>query len=71
MIHESSGMLSYQAISLSQRGQRDRGETTEMPSGTRAMTTLRKLPTLAPKRTDQSAAVQASGPGSAEGGGTR
>src|SRR5438445_2058192 len=47
-IQERSGMLSYQAIGLPQRGQRLPGETMLCRLGTRAITTLRKLPTTAP-----------------------
>ena len=42
-------MLSYQAIALPQAMQRLRGDTMLCPAGTRAMTTFRKLPTIAPK----------------------
>src|SRR5438445_7610832 len=47
-IQERRGMLSYQAIGLPQRGQRLPGETMLCRLGTRAITTLRKLPTTAP-----------------------
>src|SRR5437867_4155841 len=42
-------MLSYQARRCSQTGQRDGGETSDSPRGRRQTTTLRKLPTLAPR----------------------
>src|SRR5260370_41790913 len=45
---ETRGMLSYQAMGFLQRGQRLPGETMLSPFGTRAITTLRKLPTVAP-----------------------
>src|SRR4051812_19631721 len=45
---ETTGMLSRGAIGAPQRGQRLPGRTTDWPSGTRAMTTLRKLPTMSP-----------------------
>ena len=41
-------MLSYQAIGFSQRGQRERGRTTDWLAGSRTMQTLRKLPTISP-----------------------
>src|SRR3989441_6374292 len=47
-IQERSGMLSYQAMGLPQRGQRLPGETMLRRLGTRAITTLRKLPTTVP-----------------------
>src|SRR6202171_3844926 len=53
-IQESTGMLSYQAIGLPQRGHRLPGETMLRPFGTRAITTLRKLPTTAPTAKTQS-----------------
>src|SRR5205814_5349384 len=46
--HEITGMLSYQAMRAPQRGQFDGGETMLPPLGTRAITTLRKLPRQAP-----------------------
>ena len=42
-------MLSYQAIGRSQRGQRERGRTTDWLAGSRTMQTLRKLPTIRPE----------------------
>src|SRR6266404_5309633 len=53
-IQESTGILSYQAIGLPQRGHRLPGETMLRPFGTRAITTLRKLPTTAPTAKTQS-----------------
>src|SRR5690554_124248 len=47
--HEMIGILSYQRIPASHRGQWLGGCTTESPAGTRKMTTFRKLPTTAPK----------------------
>ena len=47
-------MLSYQAMADLQFGQRLPGETMLSPFGTRAMTTLRKLPTTAPTRNTHS-----------------
>src|SRR6185436_20372330 len=47
---ERSGMLSYQAMGVAQRGHADRGLTMLRPAGTRAMTTLRKLPTQSPTK---------------------
>jgi len=35
---------------LAQCGQRERGDTIEVPSGIRVMQTFRKLPTISPKR---------------------
>ncbi len=46
--HESTGMLSYQAIAARHSGHRERGRTIDSPAGTRAMTTFRKLPIVAP-----------------------
>ena len=43
-------MLSYQAMGFSQRGQRERGRTTDWFAGSRTMQTLRKLPTTSPKQ---------------------
>src|SRR5438034_6665848 len=42
--YESSGTLSYQASSVLQLMQAERGRTTERRSGTRAATTFTKLP---------------------------
>jgi hypothetical protein len=49
-IHEITGMLSYQASIWPQRGQRERGWTTDCFGSTpqRRMQTLRKLPIMAP-----------------------
>src|SRR5437764_2720156 len=52
---EKMGMLSNQAMALPQRGQRLPGETMLCPFGTRAITTLRKLPTTVPTAKTQSA----------------
>ncbi len=41
-------MLSHPEIWVLHTAQRERGETTDSPSGTRWMTTFRKLPTMAP-----------------------
>src|SRR5436190_10634376 len=41
-------MLSYPAMSVLHRGQRDRGVTTDWPAGMREMHTFRKLPTMRP-----------------------
>src|SRR5204863_7736618 len=46
--YESRGTLSYQAIGVSQLMQAEPGETSDRRSGTRAATTLRKLPTARP-----------------------
>src|ERR1700737_3345524 len=46
---EARGMLSYHAIGCSQPGQREPGETTEKPRGTRKTATLAKLPNATPK----------------------
>jgi hypothetical protein len=43
--HETTGMFSYQGSWWPHFGQRERGRTMLSPSGTRAMTTFRKLPT--------------------------
>src|SRR5438874_13539960 len=51
--HETTGMLSYQAMRAPQRGQLDGGETMLRPFGTRAITTLRKLPRQAPTANTQ------------------
>ncbi len=48
MAHETSGMLSYQASVVPQLMHADAGFTTERRSGTRAATTLRKLPSASP-----------------------
>src|SRR4051794_25476398 len=42
-------MLSRALMRVLQRGQGEGGETIDSPRGTRQMTTLRKLPTQAPK----------------------
>jgi hypothetical protein len=42
-------MLSYQATGASHVGHLDPGLTTDWPSGSRWMTTFRKLPITAPK----------------------
>src|SRR5581483_3695956 len=44
------GMFSYQVIARSQRGQRERGRTTDRLSGQREMQTFRNDPTAAPNR---------------------
>jgi len=44
------GTLSYGMMGFLQRGQRDAGETIEIPSGIREMQTFRKLPMQMPKR---------------------
>src|SRR5436305_5003849 len=43
-----TGMLSRLRISVPQRGHRDRGATTDSPAGTRAATTVMKLPMARP-----------------------
>ena len=43
-----TGRLSAARIGVPQAGQRDPGRTTDCPSGTRAITTLQKLPQIAP-----------------------
>ena len=43
-------MLSYTAIGLAQEGQWDAGHTTDSCLGRRWIQTLRKLPTIAPKK---------------------
>jgi hypothetical protein len=59
MSHETTGMLSYQASSFSQDMQREAGFTIDWWIGTRAATTLRKLPIAIPGGSDRSAAVAA------------
>src|SRR5262245_15104736 len=49
--NETIGMLSYQASGVAQPGQAERGAHTLRPSGTRAITTFRKLPRTRPKTT--------------------
>src|SRR5688572_2596268 len=44
MNHDATGMLSKPLICFSHFGHRERGRTTLMPLGTRAMTTFKKLP---------------------------
>src|ERR671914_2681525 len=46
--HETSGTLSYQASVSPHDMHADAGLTTERPAGTRAATTLRKLPSASP-----------------------
>src|SRR3954452_23790676 len=46
--YETSGMLSYHAMLVSQLGHAEPGETIERFSGSRAATTFRKLPTARP-----------------------
>src|SRR3954447_10310350 len=48
MIHETTGMLSYGAISLSHPGQCDGGFTTDSLRGMRQITTFRKEPMRRP-----------------------
>ena len=44
-----TGTLSYGLMRVAQCGQRERGDTMDVPSGIRVMQTLRKLPTMSPK----------------------
>ena len=44
-----TGRLSYGLMRAVQCGQRERGDTMDVPSGIRVMQTLRKLPTMSPK----------------------
>ncbi len=53
-------MLSYQTMGRSQPGQREPGETTEKPRGTRYTATLAKLPNAIPK-TNARASTSGSG----------
>ena len=48
--NDSTGMLSYHFSSALQPGQAEPGRTRLRPAGTRATTTLRKLPMESPKR---------------------
>src|SRR6185312_14796887 len=48
--HDTTGTLSYHAIPAPQRGQRERGRTTDCSAGQREMHTLRNEPTLAPTK---------------------
>src|SRR5439155_13432517 len=62
--HETSGRLSYQAIGVAQRGQREPGRTIDSSAGSRWMHTFRKLPMQAPTvktsaKSGQSAAAAA------------
>ncbi len=45
-----TGTLSYGLIGVRQRGQRELGDTTDNPSGIRAMQTFRKLPNTIPNK---------------------
>src|SRR5207244_13349507 len=62
--HETSGRLSYQAIGVARRGQREPGRTIDSSAGSRWMQTFRKLPMQVPAvktstKSDQSAAAAA------------
>src|SRR5947199_6690654 len=46
---DTTGTLSRAAMGAPHRGHRLRGRTTDSPAGTRAITTLRKLPTSRPR----------------------
>src|SRR2546427_3344029 len=61
---ETTGTLSYQAIGVAQRGQREPGRTIDSSAGSRWMHTFRKLPMQAPAvktsaKSGQSAAAAA------------
>jgi hypothetical protein len=51
--HENTGMFSYQGNAWPHRGHFERGRTMLSPAGTRAITTLRKLPMQSPVRPSQ------------------
>src|SRR4029453_8948284 len=57
--HPRTGTLSRFAISVPHEGQRERGDTTEVPAGTRSATTVMKLPIASPKGSATIAGSQA------------
>src|SRR2546428_12225674 len=65
---ETTGTLSYQAIGVAQRGQREPGRTTDSSAGRRWMHTFRKLPMQAP--TVKVSAKSGQAPAAAAGSGT-
>src|SRR6185295_1088247 len=66
---ETSGTLSCQAIALPQPGHAEPGRHTLRPSGTRAMTTFRKLPINRPATTNAATIMISAAPsGNAPGG---